>query len=277
MSYLEQATRAVPTAPIITIIGFPGSGKTTLAGLFNKPIFIQAEKSSTVFENTPIEQQPVFMPMIPSPDKARAVSSRAIVREQLLELATVEHDFKTVIIDSITSLNDLYEKEVVAFDAAGADSNGNAAGGYHKGYDVVAGYHADLIRMSAHLTKKGIAVVFIAHVGVAKIKSSPDEAAEYTVWSVGMHEKSRSLYIKHSDAVLYLKSRQFVSGQESDKKGKTIKAGRAFVSGERYLIASSEGTTGFVDAKNRYDMPQELYVPQGENPIMQYIPFFNQQ
>lgn len=275
MSYLAKATKAAPTAPMITIIGFPGSGKSTLAGLFPNPIFIQAEKASTVFESMPEDQQPAFLQQLIHSEKKRQTSTRAMLREQLLELATLEHGFKTVVIDTVTALNDLFEREVVEYDEKEPDSIGNASGGYHKGYDVSASYHADLIRMCSHLTRKGIAVVFLAHSGVAKMKNRPDEAAEYTVWTAGMHEKSRSLYVKHSDAVLYLKSRQLVTGEEKDRKGRTTKTGRVIDTGERVMICSSDGTAGFVDAKNRYNMPQEIEVDLGENPILQYIPFFN--
>ena len=277
MSLVAAVTKAKPSAPMILINGFPGAGKTSLAGLFPNPIFIQAEKASTVFEVMPEDQQPSFMSQLPASDTQRMTSTKATVREQLLELATVDHPYKTVVFDTVTSLNDLIEKEVVEFDDKGADSIGNAAGGYHKGYDVSAGHHADIIRMCKHLTNKGIAIVFLAHIGVHKMKNRPDESAEYSVYATGMHEKSRALYVKHSDAVLYLKSRQFVSGQESDKKGNQTKMGRILDTGERVLICSSDGTVGYVDAKNRYNMPQEIDCPQGENPILQYMPFFASQ
>ena len=50
MSYLDQIKKATPQAPVITIVGFAGAGKSTLAGLFPSPIFIQAENATSVFE-----------------------------------------------------------------------------------------------------------------------------------------------------------------------------------------------------------------------------------
>ena len=44
MSFLDQIKKATPQAPVITIVGFAGSGKSSLAGLFPNPIFIQAEE-----------------------------------------------------------------------------------------------------------------------------------------------------------------------------------------------------------------------------------------
>ena len=34
MSFLAQAKKATPQAPVLTIVGFAGSGKSSLAGLF---------------------------------------------------------------------------------------------------------------------------------------------------------------------------------------------------------------------------------------------------
>ena len=277
MSYLQQAKKAHPTAPIITIVGFPGTGKTTLGGLFPSSIFIQAENASTVFETMPVDQQPTFMPPLTRSDKKRGVKTSDVIRDQLRELVTVEHPFKTVVFDSVTALNDLFEHEVVEYDNKNADSIGNAAGGYHKGYDVVASMHAEVRRYCEHLRLKGMAVIFLSHTGIVKMKNRPDETSEYTAFSLGMNEKSRSVYVKYSDAVLYLKSQQIITGGEENRKGQTVKAARVMTTGDRILITSSDGTVGYIDAKNRYDgMPQEIPVEPGQNPIMQYVPFYNQ-
>ena len=48
----------------------------------------------------------------------------------------------------------------------------------------------------------------------------------------------------------------------------------ASVSDERVLITSRWHCRLCV-GKNRYDMPQEINVPKGTNPILQYIPFYS--
>lgn len=273
MSYLEQTQKAAPKAPVITIVGFPGVGKTTLAAMFPNPIFIQAETASTVFEMWDEAEQPTFFPELPKPDAKRNIKTSKVVLDQLRELVTSEHDFKTVIFDSVTSMNELFESEVVAFDPHGANNIGEAAGGFHKGYLVSASMHAEIRRACEHLRKKGITVIFLAHTGIQKMKNRPD-AGEYTAFTIEMPEKSRSHYINHSDAVLYLKAEEFIMGTETNRKGQTTKFGRVTNTGDRILITSSDGTVGYVDAKNRYDMPQEMKVAKGENPILEMIPFY---
>ena len=274
MSYLAQIKKATPQAPVITIVGFAGTGKSSLAGLFPSPIFIQAENATSVFEVLPEEQQPAFMPQLPTSSVSRQVRTSDALFGQLRELATAEHPFKTVVIDTITALNVMFEAEVVEFDPKGVSNIGEAEGGYNKGYLAVAGMHAKLRSACEHLRKKGITVIFLAHTGVVKMKNRPDASSEYTAYTLDMPEKSRAIYVGSSDAVLYLKSREFVAGAEENKKGQTTKYGRVTNTGERVLITSSDGTIGYIDAKNRYSLPDEIDVNKGENPLLALIPFY---
>jgi len=273
MSYLDQIKKATPQAPVITIVGFAGAGKSSLAGLFPAPIFIQAENATSVFETLPEDRQPAFMPQLPPSSAQRNIRTSDVLLAQLRELATAEHPFKTVVIDTVTALNLLFEAEVVEFDDKGATNIGEAAGGFNKGFLTVAGLHAKLRNACEHLRKRGITVVFLSHTGIVKMKNRP-EAGEYTAYTLDMPEKSRSIYVGSSDAVLYLKAREFIAGHEENRKGQTTKYGRVTNTGERVLITSSDGTIGYVDAKNRYSLPDEIDVNKGENPLLALIPFY---
>ena len=273
MSYLAQIKKATPQAPVITIVGFAGAGKSTLAGLFPSPIFIQAENATSVFETLAEDLQPAFMPQLPTASAQRNIRTSDVLLAQLRELATADHPFKTVVIDTITALNLMFEAEVVEFDEKNATNIGEAAGGFNKGYLVVAGLHAKLRNACEHLRKRGITVVFLSHTGIVKMKNRP-EAGEYTAYTLDMPEKSRSIYVGSSDAVLYLKAREFIAGHEENRKGQTTKYGRVTNTGERVLITSSDGTIGYVDAKNRYSLPDEIDVNKGENPLLALIPFY---
>lgn len=274
MSHLSSIKKATPQAPVITIVGFAGSGKSSLAGQFEKPIFIQAENATSVFETLPEDSQPAFFQQLPIPNAKKNIKPSEILLEQLRELITQEHDFKTVVIDTVTALNILFEQEVVEFDSNGASNIGEAAGGYSKGYLVVAGIHAKMRSACEHLRKRGITVVFLAHTGIIKMKNRP-ESGEYVAYSLDMPEKSRAIYVSSSDVVAYLKARDFVLGNEENKKGQTTKYGRVSNTGERVLITSSDGTIGYIDAKNRYNLPDEIEVNKGENPLIALIPFLS--
>lgn len=278
MSHLSNATKPTSSAPMITIVSSAGCGKTTLAGMFPNPIFIQAENAETVFENWHDDVKPTMMVRL---QDARidstgelSYSVRSTITDQLRELATAEHEFKTVVIDTITALNLKFESEIALRD--GVATVGDASGGYQKGYVEVAKWHDTLISNCEKLKNiKGMTVVFLAHSGIDKIKSRPDEQSEYAVYGLGMHRASAERYITNSDAVIYIKKEEFITGAETNKKGQTTKFGRSMQTGERILITSGDGLVGYVAAKNRYGMPAELPCPQGENPIMQYIKHFN--
>src|SRR5690625_1571536 len=168
MSRLAQATKAAPQAPVITIVGFPGVGKSTLGATFPNPIFVQAENATSVFETLPEDRQPAFFPELPAPSAKRNVRPSEVLLSDLRELVTAEHDYKTVVIDAVTTLNMLFEQEVIEFDPSDAANNiGEAAGGYGKGYLAVAALHAKVRNACEHLRRRGITVVFLAHSGIA--------------------------------------------------------------------------------------------------------------
>lgn len=272
MSFLSQAAKPAAKAPMITIVGSPGTGKTTLGALFPSPIFIQAEDGASVFESWDESQQPLLLPAIPKPQKG--VSARETLSAQMRELVTADHQFKTLVVDSITALNVMLESEIALRDNVATVAD--AAGGFHKGYTEIAQWHADFIYQCNVLRqRKNMTIVFLAHTGVQKIKNSPDEASEYSVYSLNMHKDSAALYVSQSDAVLYLRKDEVVMGAETNRKGQTTKYGRVMQTGARSLVTTGDGITGYVSAKNRYNMPSEMTVEIGANPILQYIKYFN--
>lgn len=281
MSFLAKAKKpgAKPAPPMITVVSSPGAGKTSFAGMFPQALFVQAESAGTVFETWADDVQPTMLPELPKASKDDAGNLRAspytTLMEQLREIATAEHDFKTLVIDTVTTLSRKLEHEIALADNVATVAD--AAGGFHKGYVQLSSWHSEIIYACEMIRKRrNMAVVFLAHAGIVKVKNRPDEGSEYTVYGIDMHRDSASAYISNSDAVVYIKKEEFVQGAESNRKGQTTKFGRAMQTGDRILITSGDGMVGYVAAKSRYPMPVELPLPQGENPLLQYIPFFNQ-
>ncbi len=262
------------TAPMITIIGSPGTGKTTLAATFPKAIFIQAEKATTIFESFDADVMPMVYPVLPRSNyKATPKrSTKATLLAQLRELATEEHDRKTVIIDSVTTLHTRFEHELC--EMYNVDNVADAAGGFQKGYLVVAEMHNEIMNACNVLRNKGMTIIFLAHTGIQRIKDSP-ELDEHCVYTMDMHKLSIPTYINQVDMVVYLAKDSFVSGKETNRKGQVTKYGKLIQTGGRKLITSSDGKIGYVAAKTRYPMDVELPLALGENPLLELIPFFN--
>lgn len=269
-------TKPTIKPPIITIIAGAGMGKNTLGGSFPSPVFIQAEDSETVFEKWDDDVMPAFMPRLPKArlnDKIELVAStRNGLQEQLRWLATNEHDRKTVVVDTVTELDKLFQLELILGD--GVENIAEASGGYSKGYLTLQQWHADLMSMANALRNRGMAVVFLGHQGIKKIKAAPDKD-EYSVYSLEMHDHATSVYINNSDVVAYIRKETFVKGVETDKKGRVTKFGKLIDTGAREIVTSGDGQTGYVHAKSRYDMPAVMPLEVGENPLLQYIKFFN--
>lgn len=259
-------------APIITIVATPGAGKTTLAALFPSPVFIQAEAITAVFDSWDEDAKPDAFDELPRANAARKTSTKETLLNHLRDLIKEDHQYKTLVVDSITSLHALFEHEVC--ENYGVDNVANAAGGFHKGYLVVAEMHSEIVNACKVLRKqKGMTIIFLAHSGIKKMKNRPD-AEEYTVYSLDMHEASISTYINLSDAVIYIRNEEFVKGNETDKKGQITKFGKIVQTGQRVLVTSGDGRIGYVNAKNRYDLEPEIPFNKGENPLIEAIGYY---
>lgn len=278
MSVLNNAKKPTMRPPMITIVGTPGTGKTTLGGMFPNALFVMTEDGVSVFENWEEDAQPAVLPRLPKATKDelgnQVRSTKASLNEILVSLMTDNHNYKTLVIDSVSTLNRLFEHELCLQD--NVSNVAEAAGGFHKGFSVTAAWHADLVYKCEQLRiAKNMAIVFLSHSGIKKMRNRPDAVADYSVHSLDMPDQALSVYVSQSDAVLYLKTEEFVMGEEKNKKGQITRYGRVTSTGERKIITSSDGQVGFVNAKNRYGMPAELDAPQGTNPILQFIKYFN--
>ena len=277
MSHLARAAKPKTKPPMITIVGTPGTGKTTLGAMFPNALLVMSEDGASVFDSWDEEAKPSVLPRLPKASKDEVGNLRS-TRETLLsimdELIGTDHGFTTLVVDSITSLDMLFGHEIALRD--GVNTVADASGGFHKGYAEVASWHAEFVYKCEQLRAvKRMGIVFLAHTGIKKIRNRPDAAADYSVFSMDMDNQSLSIYTSQCDAVLYLVKEEFIQGNETNRKGQTTKLGRLVQTGERKLITTGDGQVGYINAKNRYNMPAEIPVEHGSNPILQYVKFYN--
>lgn len=247
MSLLDQIEKPKDRMPIITILGDSGMGKTSLAATFPNPIFIRVEDG---MQSIALANRPDAMPIIESNDH---------LRQQLCSLIKEEHNYKTVVIDSVTKLEGMFIDHVVNTDPKKPKSINQALGGYGAGLSAVSALHASVRRAAGVLNNMGICVVFIAHADTETIEL-PDEDS-YMRYSLRLGKRSIAPYVDESDVVGFLKLETFTTG-EGDRK-------KAISDGTRVLVTHAVAANV---SKNRYGITEELPVLIGQNPLIQFIP-----
>lgn len=247
MSLLKTISKPKQMALIATITGDAGMGKTSLAATFPKPVFIRAEDG---MQSIPEANRPDAFPTI---EKVKDLW------DQLGALINEKHDYKTVVIDSVTRLERLFIDEVVESDPKKPKSINQALGGYGAGLGAVAGMHQRVRKAAELLKQKGINVIFIAHADTETIEL-PDEEP-YTRYNLRLGKKSTAPYVDDVDLVGFIRLETFVMGEDGQRK-------RAMSDGTRVLIAHA---TAANVSKNRFGIEEPLVVVKGENPLKKFI------
>ena len=176
MSILDSIQTPQDRAVMVTICGDSGTGKTSLAATFPNPIFIRAEDG---LQAIPLAERPDAFPLI---------NKASDLWEQLMALATEDHDYKTVVIDSVTALERLFIADILASDPK-AKSINQALGGYGAGVAAVAAMHQRVRKAAGVLNeRKEMHVVFVAHADVETMRL-PD-SDDYMRYSLRLPPKS---------------------------------------------------------------------------------------
>ena len=248
MGILSSITKPVDRPVIVTITGDSGIGKTSLGASFPKPIFIRAEDGLQAIPGT---NRPDAFPVLENVDE---------LWNQLKGLISEEHDYQTLVIDSVTALERLFIQSVVDGDPKKPRGIQQALGGYGAGRDAVSGMHQRVRKAAGVLAeKRGMNTVFIAHADTARMEPPDDDA--YMRYTLRLHEKSMPAYVDDVDVVGFLKLETFTTG-EGDRK-------KAISDGTRVLITYA---TAANVSKNRYGIIEPLPVEAGKNPLANYIP-----
>lgn len=236
--------------PRIIIYGPQGLGKSTFGSQAKKPVFIQTEDG---LDN-------IDAPAFPLAKDFDTVIS------QLRELATKDHDFKTVVIDSLDWLEPMVWKKV----AQEHNVTSIEDIGYGKGYVFALDVWRSYIIAINHLRdKKGMMVVQTAHSEIKRFEDPLNDP--YDRYQIKLHRLASGLIQEHSDIVFFL---NYYVGTTKRKEGFGERI-MAVGSGERILY--SEERPSFA-AKNRYGLPAEIPFDREGNykkVIRSNIPYFN--
>ena len=248
MGILDSVAKPIDRPVLVTICGDSGMGKTTLAATFPKPIVIRAEDG---LQAVPADLRPDAFPVLQGADD---------LWEQLKGLIHEPHEYKTLIIDSVTALERMFIQNVVDTDPKKPRGIQQALGGYGAGRDAVSAMHARLRKAAGLLAdRRGMNTVFIAHAETERIEPPDDDA--YMRYALRLHAKSMPAYVDDVDIVGFLKLETFTTGEGERKK--------AISDGTRVLITYA---TAANVSKNRYGITEPLTVLPNVNPFTDIVP-----
>lgn len=243
MSILSKISKPESRPVMATILGDAGTGKTTLAATWPKPIFIRAEDGMKSLG----DNAPDCFPVIKKTDE---------LWEQLAALISENHEYKTVVIDSVTSLERLFTQHVIDSDPKKPQSINQAMGGWGAGMSQVATMHQRVRKAATILGEAGIGVVFIAHADLEEI-DLPDQEP-YSRYNLRLGKKSMAHYIDDVDLVAQVKLMTFVQGETS----------KAISDGSRVICCHAVASSV---CKNRFGITQQLDFKPGINPFSEYL------
>lgn len=244
------------TPLIITVAGDAGSGKTSLAATFPAPFIIRTRGEAVPRDVTDkpaglaaLGNRKVKVGDIPIWDEDELF-------DQFRALLTEPHEYKTVIIDSVTGLEDLFVQNIIDVQPAKQRSMNAAGNGYGSAWDMVKAKHGKIMAAAEALReRKGMNVIFICHVDVKRM--DPPDGAQFTKYTLQLHDKTAPVYTNRVDAVCFVKQEVFV-----------MEGGKAKTSDDRILVM---GMTPANVSKNRLGIEGEIRFNKGENPFAEYL------
>lgn len=257
MSLLDTISKPKRNALIITVMGDPGIGKTTLASTFPEAIMIRTEDGTNAVVDSDISCFPI-------------VDSYKDVISQLRTLLEEEHGFKTLIIDSISALDTMAVETAIDVDYNEQISSGarkpkrrvvnNIFGGFGSGGEYISKLHGRIRKCCERLRlEKNMNIVFIGH-SVVKEMDLPD-STKYSYFDLRVTKQARSHYIDNVDAVCYMKLQSFVKVSDSERNKVVSKQ-------QRVLLCHSN--LSYV-TKNRFGISEEIEINKGDNPFLKYM------
>lgn len=242
MSILNNIKRGVQQRPQRVIIYGPeGVGKSTLAAGFPSPVLLDTEQGSSHINVARLECRSYE-------DVLNAIES----------LRTEQHDFKTVIIDSI----DWCERLLVEAFLKDLNKKGNSQHksiediGYGKGYKMIEPVAMNLMMHLNSLMNIGMNIVLVGHSRRVKFEM-PETAGTYDKHELNLSKHVSPLVKEWADAMLFC---NFVV---------TVQDGKGHGGSQRMVYTSPSAPW---EAKNRHGMPAVMAMDAGEISRLLFAP-----
>jgi len=229
LSDIQKSNKTKP--PRIVLMGSAGIGKTTMGATFPAPIFIQTEDGLGKID-------------VPNFPLSKSFDD---VMGALHALLNEDHDYKSVIVDSIDWLQMLIYKHTCQ--KAGQQSIESF--GYGKGYTEALTYWRDYIDLLNRLRdEKGMVTCQLAHSQQIEVK--PPNVEPFHQWQLKLHKHSHALIKEHCDLLGFCDVKTSIVKSET-AGGKAYQKAKS--DGKRYIYCNKSPER---DTKNRYQIETEI-------------------
>lgn len=242
ISWDQLRQKRTPRPPAILLYGPEKAGKTTLASEFPNPVFLQTEQGEGVLDIATLGKIETFEDLM---------SAIGMLYER-------EHDFRTVVLDSVTALQPMVWVET----GQRGDDKGNKKTriedfGYGKGYVYALNIWQEVLDgLNALRRDRGMGIVLIAH---SKIERFDDpETVGYSRYDIDLHDKARDLLKREVDVVLLLKPDVVIKTEDAG-----FNKQRARADGGRSVWMHATSRPAYA-AGNRYGLPEKLIYDPGQ-------------
>lgn len=232
--------------PRVLIYGASGTGKTTFALCEHAPNGPARNDTVAILTEDGLgDIEAAHFPLCKTYEE---------VEDAMGALYNEDHDFKTLVVDSL----DWLEPLVWDYTCRQNGWDSIEAPGYGRGY-TQADYtwRRFFEGVNALRDGKGMAVVMIAHQQVVTI--ADPELPEYQSTEIKLHKRAAAIAKEYTDVILHARIKTFVASDSTapkqGKKGEETRRQLATTTGQR--VMSTQPKPG-ATAKNRYHLPPEL-------------------
>lgn len=224
LNTIRKANAIFPPLKAV-VYGVGGVGKTSFCATFPKPVLLPIEMGASAIDIDSFPQATTYAQIV-----------------EAINALHGEHDFKTLVVDSLDWL------EPLVWQATCAEHNKQSieAFGYGKGYLEADKNWRFLMAGFDSLRARGINIVCIAHSAVVKVE--PPDADPYDRWTMKLHKRAGGLWHEWADLVAFVKYRVNVVATANEKT-------RGIGTGERVIHTTERPAW---DAKNRWSLPDSI-------------------